>query len=581
MMLITRDSADGPTALDTGERGAVLPIVALLIVVLLVFAAFTVDFGAAWAIRRGEQTAADTAVLAGAVEFQTSGGDPQSAVDQLVLFATTNAHRSITPTQWSACVDSERLDYTASEFVSAGMLTGPDTDCISFSAGGDEIRVRLPDNPVPTSFGRLAGVDVMNVSAAANATIRIPTTSSSPPFVVLFGVNGGDEVCLRTSSSGSGMPGQWVGNGRGVGDLDYDNYDITEIPLDADPTQPLFSDANFSPDPCDETAFPAPSNFFGTLNPYFYKDANPSSAPDTSCTNTGVNSVDVGIAEGIDHNLSSFEPDHPSPTSPAQTRVDGDGCPSGPPQLWPNTMASQSGFSAQILKCGLVGSNTAGCGAGPVLDSTTFTPRLQRGPDDAAGATFAGRTFENLPLWYFFRPSIASVNVPDSCDDLQAHANDTVSVPDSSSWDYFDKKEALLDCLTTWNPANQDPIFDDRILQSGRFAFIPQLAETALANPVHFNSFVPVWFQALYQSGNKQGSPDLMCFSQAEGATGNSGWYRHEAGQGFDCGRSVQNVDRLSAIVLDCGMFSGDTCIPDHSPPNPGGDPVFQILLSK
>lgn len=571
MTLANRNSTHSPTRLERSERGAVLPIVALLIVVLLVFAAVTVDFGTAWAVRRGEQTAADTAVLAGAVEFQTSGGDPQSAVDQLVSFATTNAHRPITPAQWSACADSDPLDWTASQFVAAGMLTGPDTACISFGAGGDEIRVRLPDNPVATSFGRLAGVDVINVSAAANATIKVPTNSSSPPFVVLFGVGGGDEVCLRTSSSGADMPGQWVGNELGVGDGLYDNNG--GFPLDPDPTHPLASEFNFLPDPCDELAFASPTQYFGTLNPYFYKDIDPSSAPDTSCSNSGVNVVDVGIAEGIDHNLSSFDPDYPGPTSAAQTRVDGDGCPSGPPQIWPNTMATQTGFTAQILKCGLIGSNAAGCGSGPVLDGTTFTPRFQRGPHYAPGETFAGRTFENLPLWYFFDfPALA--NVPDSCKDLEA-----LAVP--ADWDYYDKKEALLTCLTDWNPANQDPLFGEDLLQSGRFAFIPQLAETSLANPVHFNSFVPVWLQKLYQSGNGTGNPDEMCFSQAESATGNAGWYWHEAGQPFSCGQSNQNVDRLSGIVLDCGMFPEGLCIPDPSPPNPGGHPVFRILLSK
>ena len=366
------------------------------------------------------------------------------------------------------------------------------------------------------------------------------------------------------------MPGQWVGNGLGVGDTDYDNY---EVPLDADPTHPLLGDPNFLPDPCDESAFAAPSQFFGTLQPYFYKDIDPSSAPDTSCSSTGVTPIVVGIAEGIDHNLSSFDPDYGGPTSVAQTRKEGDGCPSGPPQLWPNTMDTQSGFSAGILKCGLIGSNTGGCGSGPVADGTTFTPRLQRGPYYAPGATFAGRTFENRPIWDFFIPGLSGV--PGSCTDLQTLAGGP------GNWDYYDKKEALLDCLTTWNPNTDDPLFDEGLLQSARFAFIPQLAESTLAATVHFDSFVPAFFQKMYQSGNEAGSPDRMCFSQGVAATGNSGWYWHEAGQPFDCGRPAQNVDRLAGIVLDCGMFPEGLCIPDPSPPDPGGDPVFRILLSK
>ena len=46
------------------EDGAILPLFGLLIVVLLVFAAFTVDLGAAWAERRQLQSAADAGAMA-------------------------------------------------------------------------------------------------------------------------------------------------------------------------------------------------------------------------------------------------------------------------------------------------------------------------------------------------------------------------------------------------------------------------------------------------------------------------------------------------------------------------------------
>ena len=108
------------------------------------------------------------------------------------------------------------------------------------------------------------------------------------------------------------------------------------------------------------------------------------------------------------------------------------------------------------------------------------------------------------------------------------------------------------------------------------------MAESAFdTSPVHFNSFVPVYFQKLYQEGNGQGNPDPMCFSQAESASGNSGWYWHEAGQGFDCGRANQNVDRLVGIVLDCGMLPSDTCKPDVSPTSPGGEIIYRVLLTQ
>jgi|GEM_PF-5578982 len=553
------------------EHGNILVFSALVIIVLLGFAAFAVDLGLAWSVRRAEQTAADTAVLAAAVTFNADTGTLQNAVDELTAIAQSNAERTITAAEWNSCSDADALDITASELVTLGTITGPDTTCISFSSGGDEVRTQLPSNPIGTSFASLIGINVINVSAAANATIALPEGSSSPPFVVMPGPGAGDQVCLRSSSSGSTMPGQWRGNGVGPGDVDYD---INEIPQDNDPTQPLLSEPGYVPDPCDETAFASPSQFFGTLNPWNYVDPDPTSAPDYACTQT--NTIDYGIAEGMDHNLSSFKPDWPGPPAPSPVYEDGNNT-TNCVQLWPNTLDTQSGFTASVLKCGMIGDAPGGCSNGPVFDGITFEPRLQRAPYyTGSEPTFAGRHLENLALWDLFRLDItdATVNVPSSCKDLR-------TLPGNPShWDYFDKKDHLIDCLSTWN-ASHEPLFDLRLLKSGRFAFIPQIAETSLAAQIHINQFVPLWFQKLYQDGNQSGAPDPRCFSQAEGTTGNSGWYWQEAGQDFNCGLSNQNVDRVAGIVLDCGMLPASACIPDGAPNNPGGDPVFSILLSR
>jgi hypothetical protein len=191
---------------------------------------------------------------------------------------------------------------------------------------------------------------------------------------------------------------------------------------------------------------------------------------------------------------------------------------------------------------------------------------------------------ENRPLWSFLRSDIADVGltVPQECRDVRfAWANN------AAGWDYFDLKEKMLECLSLWVEGTHVRLFgdannnDDDLLTAGRFAIIPVLYESSFSSsPVHFNSFIPVFFQTLYQSGNGQGSPDPMCFTQAESASGNSGWYRHEAGQPFDCGRSNQNVDRVSAIVLDCGMLPVDKCDPEPGPP-PSGQPVYQVLLTR
>jgi hypothetical protein len=538
-----------PTARDhSGEAGAVLPFVAILLVVLLGFAAFTVDFGYQYAERRQAQSAADSGALAAAVTAFTANGDLQSVVDDALQFSDANTKWTYQIADWTGCADPDALAWTAADL---GLLPG--TNCVSFNAGFSEIRVQLPETRINTFFARVIGFDTLPVTAAAQASIELPSGSTTPPFVVLSGSKAGDEVCLRTSSGGP-MPGRWIGNGTGN-----------------PATQSLASEAGYLPDPCDD--LPGTSQYFGTLNPYFYEDADPDQSPDTSCKQI-LSGIDVGIAEGIDHNLSTFEPDYPAGSD---VRVDGNGCPGGPAEAWPNTMDTQTGFTAGVLRCGLLSSGGGTCANGPVLDGITYPPRLQRGHYAGSGPQFAGEGMENLPLWYFLDSDLQTLAAPSGCKDL--HAAVTASDP---QWDYFDKKEGMIACLAAWTQGSDGPLFNDDLLESGRFAIIPLVAEPAFdTSPVHFNSFVPVFFQKLYQQGNGQGNPDPMCFSQAESASGNAGWYWHEAGQGFDCGRSNQNVDRLAGIVLDCGMLPSDTCEPDVSPTSPGGEVIYRVLLTQ
>ena len=53
------------------DRGLAMVLVALVMVVLLVFAAFVVDVGAVYNLRRQDQSAADSAALAAAQELSS------------------------------------------------------------------------------------------------------------------------------------------------------------------------------------------------------------------------------------------------------------------------------------------------------------------------------------------------------------------------------------------------------------------------------------------------------------------------------------------------------------------------------
>lgn len=535
------------------EGGAILPLVALLLLVLVGFAAIGVDLGYRQVAQRQAQTAADTAVLAGAVNAFVESGNLQAAVNDALAVADANTGWDITTTDWQTCSDPDHLSFTATDLPGVAL----ESECVSFSPAFDELRLKLPTKDLKTIFASVIGFNTLPVSASAQASLEPPSGQATPPFVVLPPGSAGQQVCLRTSN-GASLPGQWIGNGPGT------------LPENI-ATLPLASEVGYVADPCDD--FAGSSQFFGTLNPFFYEDANPSANPDTACQQV-LSGIAVGIAEGVDHPLSSFEPDYDGIPAGPQVRLDGDGCPQGPAVPWPNTMALQTGFTAQTLRCGLLSSGGGNCANGPQLDGISYLARFKRGFHQTGSAKFAGESMENRPLWSFLKPGLTTGDVPDACIEVQQNAS-------ISSWDYFDKKERMIDCLLDFDEGDDAQLFDDSLFEAARFAIIPVVAESAFnVSEVHFNSFVPIFFQTLYQAGNESGNPDPMCWAQAEGATGNSGWYRHEAGQQFDCGRSQANVDRVAAIVLNCAMMSKEKCTPDPSP-GPEGEIVYEVRLTQ
>jgi len=532
-----------------GDRGAILVISALVIVVLLVFAAFAVDLGYVWAQRRSAQNIADVSVLSGAVEISLTA-NAQGAVDAVIAQVDANTPGTFSVADWTACTDTPPSDFDGETAAARGL--SPATNCIWFSKGGDEMRVRIPNWQQSTFFAQVIGISSIDVSAAAHANIQFPGVAAAPPFVVTAGIGGGEEVCLRTSPGSTPIPKGWVGNGT--------NTDATQDPLSG-PT-----------DPCDDSVYNPASEFFGTLWPYVYEDTDGSPAF-VDCSRTGGNATEYAIAEGIDHQLSFFSPKH---TVGDPEKVDGDGCPQGPAQLFPNTMDLQNGLTAQNLRSALLSLKST---AAVSFDGNTWTPRLHRGNYVQATYTFAGEKMDNQPVWNFIRSNIASASVPDACKDVYAGRS-------SPLWDYYDLKEEMIRCLKDWNRNTSIHVwvFDESIVDSSRFAFLPQISENSLvASPVHFDGFVPVWIQKLYQEGKSKSSPDSQCWSTTSSGPGNpSGWYWHEAGQKFDCALSTAHLDRISGLVLRCGMLPATICDPLDLPGNPdAGDPVETIELTR
>jgi hypothetical protein len=533
-----------------GESGAVLVVVALTLVMLMGFAAFAVDVGNQYAHRRQAQNTADAAALAAAVELSLPGGSAQDALDQAISFVDQNTSISISTSDWvNECNDPEPLAQTA-----ADLSLIPATPCVSF--GLNEVRVSLPIAEIDTYFAGVVGVDTLRVTAAANTHWKFPGHGNPPPFVATAGASGGDEVCLRTSPSATPIPMRWVGNGPGSG--------------------PLFEPTQTGPvDPCDDSLFATGSSFFGTLDPYVYAEKSPN-PPAVECSRPGANVLDYSIAAGIDHTTGAFEPDYPGGVDLVTNPVmpDGTDCPNTVPN--PNTFELQTGLTAQKLRCGLISTRNGTCSDGPDFDGEIATPRFQNGPYVQSTYDFSGEDMDNKPLWEFIRTDIDSVTVPQECRDARSRNGDPL-------YDYYDIKDLMVDCLTKWkNTPNRDYIFSVDIATSARFAFIPQVAESNLTtSPVHINNYVPAFLQKIYQEGKRTGNPDPFCWSTAESGGNPTGWYTHEAGQEFDCGRDNDTLDRVSALIIPCAALPASLCTDPNVPGGPGGTPTLTIELTK
>ena len=526
-----------------------MPLVALSMVVLMGFAALAVDVGMGYSERRTSQGSADASAMAAAVDVLLGSTSVQLMVTDAVVYAETNLPGGLTEADWlTRCPDTVRpedqLAYTAADL---GLT--PATDCISFSYGFDTIRVSLPERAIDTYFASVLGIDSYDVSAFAHATIRYEGVMSTPPFVVTAGTEAGEVRCLRASAipgHGALMPPRWVGNGPGN-----------------PPTLGIVGDVDDA-DSCDDTVFDRETQFFGSLKAWNYED----------CTQpSGNNAIAVVIADGIDHRLGSFEPDYKLGDPEL---VDGDGCigVDPVPQPYPNTIELQTGYTAKLLMLGLLSTDVA-------------TPRLKRGDHVQSTYQFGTQDMDNTPLWEYLRSDIADVSAPAECKTVYAEK-------DNILYDHFDLKELMLECLVTWknNPsdeilfADSDDPTSPSITTSGRFAWLPILAESSLnglvGKNVHMNAFVPVFIDTLYQISRKT-TQSSDCWTQHPAQHGNLGWSRHQPGQEFDCGLGGNNaqISAVAAVVIACGALPDTICIDDSVSSGPSGEPIEIIELSR
>lgn len=532
------------------ESGTTAILVAGSLVLLLGMAAIAVDYGAGVNERRQDQSGADLSALAGGLDLAL-GASTQQVATEVLRLVDANI-RTTDNAEWVTCIDPEAFPVTAADL---GLV--PSTECISFNTFA-EIRVRVPDQETATTFARVLGTLEIVTSASAEVTSQLfPTMGNPPPFAVLAGYGGGDLVCLRTNSSGNPPP-MMEGNGPGTSAARGTN-----------------------PDPCDSDEYDVDSEMFGLLDPRAYFDEN-------GLVDCKQNVNDYFIAAGIDHPLSSFIQRYGSPFSGSNEVEDGAGCNAGSPANGPNTIPLKTGLTAQELKCGLLTSQgqCATMVQGPPGSSLESPGRLHQGAHVQNTYQFVGKRMDNAALWEFFTKNssgnVAFDSAPGECQSFADAINN--SFP--GGWDYYDKRDALVACLVAWQSGSYEPIFDETLWSSSRFAFVPLLHESNLNTEpstcptsgtpgcVHVDDFVPVWYQTLYTQ-----SPNASCDDRVN--SGPSQWGLHHAGQENSCGQSNGNVDRLSAMVLDCGMVPQSSCASRPGPPGPGGDLIPTIRLTK
>jgi Flp pilus assembly protein TadG len=279
------------------ERGATAITLMITLVVLMGFAAIAVDGAAAWALRRQDQSAADTGAVAGAIFTARleKAAAMQAAETEIIriTYITLSPEMSATAwtDEWAGCSDPAkpaRFTETAS------------SDCISFTSNLSELRVQTPIVPWMTSFARVIGFDRVNTSAAAHVLTNIQGSGGVLPFGMPGVATTTSELCLKTGANPQNVS------------------------------------------PCDG---PDTGNF-SFLD--FTQFGNPTLDTATVCQGGGTERLERNIAQGVDHPLGTTT----DPSPPFHT--DRDACLDGNFNARPYQVATKTGNVAQALHAGFV-----------------------------------------------------------------------------------------------------------------------------------------------------------------------------------------------------------------------------------
>jgi len=171
------------------QRGAILIWVALLLVLLLGFAALAVDVGYLMAARNELQNVADSAALAGARELGAAFKKDLDTLpsETLIKNAVKDAALANKAAGESISVRDEDITIGIWNGTDVIAYTWPDDppDAVRVIARRDE----NANNPITTFFARVISVDELQVSAEATAALTGPSYAEESELNTPFGLS--------------------------------------------------------------------------------------------------------------------------------------------------------------------------------------------------------------------------------------------------------------------------------------------------------------------------------------------------------------------------------------------------------
>lgn len=500
------------------DDGTTAIIIAFAMVLVMGMAALVVDAtGAGFNERRQDQTAADTAVMAGALGY-VLGEDDATKVSNVLATARANLDTEYSDADWQAlwegCIDPdinavdvgtgtpEQFFPMENPFPSPG---SPTLQCVSESSS--YMRVVIPHQSVDTTFGKVIGFDSLETHAVAIARIE---SFQDNDGLIPFGLPGGTgsgEACLSTNPSGPAEP------------------------------------------PCQGPI----GGGFGAINSEFFGDLFGS----PSCANPGSTELAQNVALGIDHFVDVW----PAASATAE------GVSLGDPHPGDATISGYSDVSYD--QCRIVGGVVEPQQSGHEFPPNTF--KVDTGFSQSA-AVEEGLISDSTFLGEPSRLQNTSNPTQDLVKRRQGANNIVYPLDDRGPWTYLtgsgacssasytglptDAKVSLFQtCLSGYTGATD--IFDPSIGDSPRFAWAPQywhdVSTTGTSwQPVFRYQMVFIgglWFNC---NAASPGNCGAIFYPDSDDENGNAEICDAQAS---NC--QLLNLDQMSAWVLP------DEAVPD------------------